>query len=132
MHHSHPKIDLLVAVTLAASLGCSGGAKNGADPSYDPGKLWVQPSPATLTPGATLSFRAIPEVHSEAPLIKTATWSVIEASGGIVQSVGNGETAFYTAPAAQGTRAEVARRANNRGMGISCRGRAEFDATYSQ
>ncbi len=92
---------LLVILTLGTTLACGGGG--GIKDSGDPGKLWVQPSPAFLTPGASLVFQAVPEVNSEAPYIRTATWSVLEPSGGSVQAIGNGEYATYTAPAVLGT-----------------------------
>ncbi len=100
----HPSIRVptpLLMVALGAALACGGGG--GSRDPVDPGKLWVPPSPAFLTPGASLNFEAVPEIHSEAPSIKTATWSVLEANGGRVQGIGNGQFATYVAPANLGT-----------------------------
>lgn len=92
---------LFLMFALVPTLACGGGG--GTKEPVDPGKLWVQPSPAFMTPGARLIFSAVPEVHSEAPYIRTATWSVLEPNGGSVQTIGSGETATYTAPANPGT-----------------------------
>lgn len=91
----------ILVFALGTTLACSGGG--GTTEPVDPGKLWVQPSPAFITPGASLVFSAVPEVHSEAPYIHTATWSVLEPNGGIVLAIGNGESATYTAPSIPGT-----------------------------
>lgn len=91
----------LLLLTLGTTLACGGGGDT--KDSVDPGKLWVLPSPAFMTPGARLVFSAVPEVNSEAPYINTATWSVLEPNGGSVQANGRGETANYTAPANLGT-----------------------------
>lgn len=83
-------------------LGCGGGGASKSDP-VDPGKLWVQPSPATLTKGATLDFQAVPEVHSEAPIITSTTWTTSESNGGSLQLLStNGQFARYTAPMSAG------------------------------
>ncbi|MBL0312588.1 MAG: hypothetical protein IPP78_07705 [Holophagaceae bacterium] len=91
----------LLVLTVGTTLACGGGG--GTKDPVDPGKLWVMPSPAFMTPGARLVFSAVPEVNAEAPYINTAAWSVVEPNGGSVQANGRGETATYTAPANLGT-----------------------------
>ncbi len=89
-------------IVLGSTLACGGGG-GGPKETADPGKLWVQPSPAFLTPGANLVFQAVPEIHSEGPILRTAAWSVLESNGGSVLAIGNGQTATYTAPPMPGT-----------------------------
>lgn len=97
-----PWAKIAVTALLGLGLGCAGGANVAREP-LDAGKLWVRPDPGILTPGANLRFSAVPEVHSEAPYIRSATWTVVEAGGGTIAAEGHGETAIYTAPSAPGT-----------------------------
>lgn len=98
------RLFLAPLLPLALFSACGGGsASNSA--SFDPGKLWVSPDPAILTPGARLTLTAVPEVHSEAPFIRSTTWTVIEPGGGSLQVVPDtyGQYANYTAPTVIGT-----------------------------
>ncbi len=86
---------LLACLSLTILLGCGGSAGGGAfQPPTQQVTLSVNPSSATLSPGATQAF-----VATVTGTANTAvSWSVVEAAGGSVNTAG-----LYTAPGIAGT-----------------------------